>query len=143
MSWSYKITFLYIGFVLMMLGFVYAATQQHFDLVTEDYYAQELVYEQRIQQIRNAKALAQPLHILVAKEKGLLFVNFPPQQGIQGTLTFYRPDEANVDQVVEIELNDQNQQVIPIAALKRGLWRLQIAWKAEGKSFFQEEIMIR
>lgn len=142
MSWSYKITFLYLGFVLMILGFVYAATQQHHDLVTEDYYAQELAYETRIQQIKRANALEQPFQLKVDKGTQTLTLRFPNQSGLNGTIKLYRPDEAAVDEAHAIAVNPTFEQSLPTQHLKKGLWRVQVEWKAEGKSYYQEDVIV-
>ena len=61
MSWGWKITILYLGFVGMILTFVIASTQQDFHLVSEDYYAEEIAYQTRIDQTAAAQSLRDPL----------------------------------------------------------------------------------
>jgi hypothetical protein len=54
LSWGYKIMFVYIAFVAGMGFLVFKASSQKFDLVTKDYYDQELKYQQVIDQAANS-----------------------------------------------------------------------------------------
>jgi len=57
-SWGYKIVIGYLAFVLGILFLVYKANQQKFDLVTEDYYGEELKYQNIIDQKSNVTELS-------------------------------------------------------------------------------------
>jgi len=53
MSWGKKITILYIGFVLLIVSMVTISASHKIELVSKDYYAQELDYQQKINAIRS------------------------------------------------------------------------------------------
>ena len=63
LSWGYKITLVYIAFVAGMGFLVFKASSQKFDLVTKDYYEQELKYQQVIDQAANSSRLSEPVTI--------------------------------------------------------------------------------
>ena len=48
MNWGYKILFVYIAFIAGILLMVFKSSTQKRDLVTADYYAKELKYQERI-----------------------------------------------------------------------------------------------
>ena len=47
-SWGIKITMLYMAFVVLIVTMVVASSHQHFDLVSDKYYADEIVYQKTI-----------------------------------------------------------------------------------------------
>ena len=57
LSWGYKIAFVYIIFVAGIGFLVFKASSQKFDLVTKDYYDQELKYQEVIDQAANTAML--------------------------------------------------------------------------------------
>ena len=58
-SWGYKIFFAYTAFAAGILFLAYKASQQNFDLVTENYYEQELKYQDVIDQKSNVALLSE------------------------------------------------------------------------------------
>ena len=55
---GHAITIVFISFTVYILSFVYRSFTNEVDLVAEDYYAQEIAYQDRIDHIANAKHLA-------------------------------------------------------------------------------------
>ena len=56
-NWGTGITIFFLSFVVFMLFMAYKCFQTDFDLVTEDYYAKELVYQETIKKLNNEKNL--------------------------------------------------------------------------------------
>ena len=90
MNWGLRIIILYSGFVIFMLGLVYKCTQQKFDLVAKDYYAQELAYQKVIDGSHNNALLQTPVKI--EQQAAGILVQLPASQaGFQhGKIFFYR-----------------------------------------------------
>ena len=59
-SWGHKILFTYLAFVAGMMGMVYFTTQQNRDLVSDNYYADELAFQKIIDESANTAALQSP-----------------------------------------------------------------------------------
>ena len=58
MNWGYKILTVYIIFIAGILLLVFKSSTQNQDLVTKDYYEQELKYQQVIDATERANALS-------------------------------------------------------------------------------------
>ena len=58
MNWGYKILLVYAVFIAGILFLVYKASSQKMDLVTPDYYEQELKYQSQINATERANALS-------------------------------------------------------------------------------------
>ncbi|MDZ7847906.1 MAG: FixH family protein [Owenweeksia sp.] len=57
LNWGTGIAIVLILFAISMGYAVYKAVQQNYDLVTTDYYAEELAYQEKIDQKKNGLAL--------------------------------------------------------------------------------------
>lgn len=54
MNWGYRLTILFSAFAVMMITLVYKATHTRYELVSKDYYAEELRYQEKIDGMNNA-----------------------------------------------------------------------------------------
>lgn len=130
---------LYSGFVVMMLTLVFGASSQDFHLVTENYYAEELDYQEKIYATQNAKALEVPLLIEKQMADKEIFLSFPiSQTDIVGEVSFYKPDNANHDKTVVLKPMS-GQQTLSLAGMPHGRWTMKVQWESGGKMFYQEE----
>ncbi|MEM6804811.1 MAG: FixH family protein [Bacteroidota bacterium] len=137
MSWGNKIAVFYTIFAISMLSAVIFASMQTFHLVSEDYYQEEIAYQNRIQQIKNTEALEEELSWDYREGKELI-IHFPKSfSSIEGSIHFYRPSDASMDQYIPIQLKE-NRQLIPTSKLSSGNWKVQVQWAQNGKSFYKE-----
>ncbi len=124
---------------MLILALVFGAASQDFQLVTEDYYAEELDYQEIIVASQNAKALEPPLQIdqdLMDKVIGLTFPLDQPD--VVGEVNFYKPDNAKEDRVVVLKPVEGKQE-LSLAGMRNGRWTMKIRWESGGKTFYQEE----
>ena len=56
MNWGYKILLVYLIFILGILFMVFKSSTQKTDLVTTDYYAKELKYQEKIDEMKQVVA---------------------------------------------------------------------------------------
>lgn len=142
MSWSYKILFLYLSFVgLIMTMVVTAMRQKDIFLVEKEYYKEEINYQTKLDQMKAGAALSSPLHI---SNKGrAIHINYPQEAWpSSGTVWLFRPANANEDIKVEAKANEAGQQVIDGLQLKSGLYRVKVSWQAGGRQLFSEETVV-
>ena len=137
MSWKYNIAFLYPSFVAVILSGVIGSTYKNFDLVRPDYYEAEVRYTERMHAIQNTTDLNEKPKIV--QEQDRVRIAFPSGAQIQeGTILLYRPSDANQDQRFPLVLTDA-VQVIPTQTLSAGNWRIQLNYRAGGKTYYQEK----
>ena len=144
MNWGWKIVVVYSAFVVMTLAMVFFFMRQQVDLVADDYYKQEIEYQGQIDKIANAQALKEPLELIQSMENRSIVLNFPNghlTKGIEGTIYFYRPANAAEDKEFDINPLESGEQLISVASLSKGLWKIKISWTADGKSFYDEKIV--
>jgi hypothetical protein len=98
------------------------------DLVTEDYYKQELEFQKNIDKEQNAKTLN--TDITWKKTNEGILLTFPETlkaQDISGKVFLYRPSNKSFDFEMEISLSDYNL-LIPDKRLLDGRWNSTIDW---------------
>jgi hypothetical protein len=136
-SWGTGIWAVYGLFVLMMLAMVGMSIIQKIDLVSDDYYEQELRYQGRINKIAHAKQLANPLKWEVA-ENGIK-IQYPSDiKGVSGTINFYCPSDNRKDFKVKIQPDPSGIQLIPMQKIPAGRYQIQIDWQANGVEYWNE-----
>jgi len=144
MSWGWKIVIVYSLFVAMTLGMVFYFIGDKVDLVAEDYYKQEIEYQDQIDKISNAKSLKQSIGFEFSSAQRTVTINFPEDQlqgGLEGSVQFYRPSDSSLDKKFEINPNEAGEQIIAIASLHKGLWKVKISWTASGKDYYDEKVI--
>jgi hypothetical protein len=141
-SWGYKITAVYLVFVAGILFLVFKANQQKFDLVTEDYYGEELKYQNVIDQKSNVSALSAAPSIRHSVDH--ISIQFPQEfqgKALTGEVYLYRPSDASKDIKKVFTVNGTDLQIALPAALS-GTYELKLSWNVNGKSFYNEQKII-
>ena len=144
-NWGTGIVLAFIGFMCFIMYFVVKVNtdkKYDHDLVTEDYYKEELEYQNDINKETNAKILSENIR-LINTEDGLL-IAFPETftiNNISGKVFLYRPSNKQLDFEMPISLSDHNL-LIPDKRLLDGRWNIKVDWQYNGKSYLYKEEII-
>jgi hypothetical protein len=142
MNWGYKITFLYLGFVALIATLIVLSMRQRVDLVADDYYEQELQYQNRIDAINRTSALKESLTWQV--DSTVLHLQFPKDlrgRSVSGSIFFFRPSDARLDRTEEIGSMASDNCSVPLDGLHSGMYRMQITWKAGTEQYYNEGVI--
>ena len=143
LNWGHGIVGAFIFFMACIVYLVVGCFGTNVDLVTKDYYQQELVYQETIDATKNMKSLVQQPTLMVTT-KGLLIelpVFFKGKE-LSGAYRFYRPNDKSRDFELPIGPDEEMKQLIPFEMLGSGKWRVKMKVEQDGKSFAKEEIVI-
>ena len=144
MNWGLRIILLYTAFVGGMLFLVYKCTQQSVDLVSTDYYAQELKFQDKIDRLNNSEKLDVKLAVVYSSEHSNIQIVFPESStpnNTTGEIVLFRPDNSKLDFKIPIDITDGVQN-IPTQKLSKGLWRVKSSWSTNDTPYYQEEKII-
>ena len=143
LNWGTGIALVYTLFAVATTGFVTFAMNRRVDLVSDDYYAQALHLDERMQAERNTQALAPAPHV-TRPDPGTIVLSLPRAHAgsASGTITWYRPSDSGADRVETLAVDADGRQQVSLAALARGRWLLQVRWSAEGRAYYFEEPVI-
>ena len=140
--WPWGITIVFSLFVLVMLSVLLISTTLNNDLVTENYYQQEIGYQQHIDQINRTKQLVSKLKFITDDPQTLL-LQFPKLgNSISGTILFFRPDDRKKDFKTAIKINSEARQIIYLKNLIKGNWKVKVFWTAARQDYFDETSLI-
>ena len=138
--WGLGVMASYLLFASGTIGFVAFAMSVPVDLVSADYYERSLRQDVRAEATRNADALGTGVAIALDDDRDVLRLSLPAAHAATatGVVTWYRPSNSRADLVVPLQLSPAGSQDLPTRALARGHWIVQLAWDAEGRSFYRE-----
>ncbi|BAV09230.1 FixH protein [Filimonas lacunae] len=139
MSWGNRLILVFVAFAALIGTLVYKAVHTRFDLVSADYYKQELSYQQRINGIKNAGVLG-----VLAVEQNNTSVTIVMPDALKGAMVegeawFYRKSNADADCKVPLQINEAGEQVVNKRLLKPGPYLLKMDMKANGTNYYVEK----
>lgn len=141
-NWGTGIVLAFIGFISFIMYFIITMNvdkKYDHDLVTEDYYAEELAYQEDIDKLKNSNELTENVSFKKSDE-GLL-ISFPKNidfNKISGKVFLYRPSNKHLDFDTAISLS-KPYLLIPDKRLVDGRWNIKIDWQYKGKSYLLKE----
>lgn len=142
-SWGIKIAATYIIFVTGVIIMVLIFMNQDVHLVTDNYYAKDLEYQEQIDKIDRTGLLKEQLEI-VNLQSVIKFV-FPSEFSsaiISGRIDFYRPSDQSQDFSVEITTDSLLTQMISTGKMMKGVWKVKVDWSANGNKYYNEKILM-
>lgn len=141
-NWGTSIVLVFIGFISFILYFVVRMNTEkkyEHDLVTKDYYKQELAFQQEIDAEKNAKDLT--TNIMVKKTDKGLVIFFPQDKNykqISGIISLYRPSNEKLDFKIPISLS-RSEFLIKDENMIEGRWNISIDWKYNNTAYLYKK----
>jgi hypothetical protein len=142
MNWGHKILFVYLAFVVGIMLLVFKSSTQKIDLVTPDYYAKELKYQDRIDAEKRTNALSTRVSYQVVNQQ--MIITFPKEfssKSINGTVLLYCPSDDKKD-VEQTFATSNGSFTMPIPVNNKGSHEVQINWLADGNSYYYKNKLI-
>ncbi|WP_034043932.1 FixH family protein [Wocania ichthyoenteri] len=144
-NWGTGIVLAFIGFISFIMYFIITMntdSKYDHDLVTEDYYKQELEFQNDIDKQKNGNALKTNIDWKKTNEGiVILFPEALKTENITGKVFLYRPSNKQFDFDITISLSNHNL-LIPDKRLLGGRWNIIVDWQYKGKSYlYKKEIV--
>ncbi|MBT8258248.1 MAG: FixH family protein [Bacteroidia bacterium] len=144
-NWGVGIVIAFVLFIAFIMYFVIRMNTDEkleHDLVTDEYYQEELKYQESIDKEENSKELK--TNISWSKTKEGLSIIFPAEldyKEIKGKVFLYRPSNKQLDIEVPISLSN-HYLLIPDDSLLDGRWNIHVDWQYKNTPYlFKEEIV--
>lgn len=137
MDWGKGIILTLVAFGILILSMVTICVRQDdIHLVTQNYYEEEIKYQDQIQKMINASQLD---HEVLIYDNQMKIVDLHLPVGSKGTLHFFRPSDARLDQKIEFDISDESVNSVDVKSLKPGYWRVKLTWVENGTAYYQEK----
>ena len=141
-NWGWAIVIAMGAFMIFILQFLYrsiADESLEHHLVSEDYYKDELYYQQEIDKLNNASKLVKD--VTAERTEGGLLITFPNDlelSKITGTVRLLRNSEKKLDFKKNISLTG-NSMLINDDRLINGRWNIKVEWKLNDIEYMFKE----
>lgn len=137
-SWGHGIVVAlasFIAFILFMI-LIFPEGQQNSELVSDDYYQDELSYQTVIDSKKNADLLVEKpsFQQSPAGIKILFPETLTPENG-KVNFELYRTDDSNLDVKKELSLDAAHAILIPAKVISKGSYTLKIKWQQDKKPY--------
>ncbi|MCB9224763.1 MAG: FixH family protein [Crocinitomicaceae bacterium] len=139
MNWGKGIAIVIVMFMLYIASFVYRAFQRDADLVTEDYYEQEVNYDQQKIDKQNYQEINGD--VTITKNEDGIYLQFPEEvdPSVSGKINFYRPDSKKFDREFELSLDQNRQQILDYDQFYEGNYEVTVQWDGNAKHYIYQE----
>ena len=137
-GWGWKIMILYSGFVAMIVALVMASSHQKVDLVSKDYYKDEIGYQKILDASKNQAELAGAL-VIHAGNSGLV-IEFPGEfsnKPLTGNVNLYSASHEEWDRNFPIQTSS-GTLTIPRSGLQHTMYTIKVTYTVDGKSYYSE-----
>jgi len=130
---------LFITFILYFVFKVQSDSQYDNELVVEEYYKQELKFENQMKKEQNASDMTDKIIINTSAEG--ITITFPSDLDLTkviGKVSLYRPSNQKLDFEVPISLSGPHL-LIPKSNLVDGRWDISLDWTYDGREFLNKK----
>ncbi|HEX7653453.1 MAG TPA: FixH family protein [Verrucomicrobiae bacterium] len=140
--WPLGIVLVFIVFISGMTTAVVIACTHRDHLVSENYYEQELRYDEQ----RTAAFNGQQSGATLVWESGHLKFQLPTAQGstpgaepATGVIKYYRPSAAAMDHPAIFAPGTDGSQILEVKTLAAGPWVVTVQWTLAGTNYLLEQ----
>ena len=137
-GWGWKIGVLYGGFVALILTLVIGSSRHSSELVSEDYYGDELAYQKVIDASKNQSGLSHPME--VHADANSVVIDLPEEfrnKEVYGSVQFYSPVNSKWDRNFKID-KEVNSIYINRSKLQNTRYVLKVSCRVDGRDYYQE-----
>lgn len=143
--WPYAIITAIGLFVCGVVTLVVVASSDRTELVSKDYYEQEIRYQARVDQIRRTEPLADQIGVDFDKGTRQVRIRLPREHaaiGATGRVQFYRPSQSTDDHSYAISVDGEGRQSLSGTELAGGLWKVRLGWTAGGLDYYADRELV-
>lgn len=139
-SWGTGILITILLFMAASISMTVYFMNQDVQLVTDDYYEQEIKYQQQIDRMERTDKLEE--NITINFNGSAVAIIFPKEflsNNLSGELHFYRPSDSGKDFKLPLQLNSEGEHIIPVSGFQKGFWRLKLNWVMDSNEYYSEK----
>jgi nitrogen fixation protein FixH len=143
--WPVAIIVTFALFFAGTVGLVVMACSQKVDLVSADYYEQELKFQGRIDRAERTRSAATQATVAIEAASQCITVSLPASQAgheAHGRIELYRPSAAGLDRAIDLAPDSNGVQRLGTAGMLPGLWKVRVSWTVENQDYFIDQKVV-
>jgi FixH protein len=140
MNWGQKLIIVFIVFAGGMIYLAYRCMHVNTELVSKEYYKDELKYQDIIDGTKTANALIGRVEL--NQQGAVITVQLPAEmrhETVSGNIWFYCAADANRDRHIPLATNEEALQQIDKNVLLPGVYIVKFDWTSNNKHYHTEQ----
>lgn len=138
-NWGHKLTIGFTAFAGMIIYMVVQSMNTKYELVSTEYYKDELQYQQVIDGTNRANQLSSKATVTQQNEE--LLIQLPAemqQKTVTGSLWFYNATDSKKDKKLALQVNNHAAQVLDSRLFIPGNYTAKLSWASNGQTYYTE-----
>ena len=143
--WPISIICFFTVAIIGCVSFVVFCSLHPADLISANYYEDEVKYQGQIDRLRHTQERASAASVQYDKQTRSITVSVPVEvtsTSPLGQIQLYRPSALNQERTIKLELTAQGLQTIDAAQLLPGLWKVRVSWTVADRQFFMDQKVV-
>lgn len=143
--WPYGIIAAFVIFASGTISLVVIASSARSELVSRDYYEQELRYQSRLDQLRRTQFWSNRISAAYDASGRRVKISVPKEHaaiGLTGSIELYRPSAANADATQALSPDREGIQWLDATPLSPGLWKVRLQWKVGTEDYYADRSLV-
>ena len=137
MNWGKWIVLSFVLFAIFIGVLATICIRQDVNLVSKNYYQEELAFQKQIDRMENTDLLAdKPIIALKGSRLEIAYGQFRNIE--KGELKLFRPSDVRLDKQVVRLTSEDSVQGFDISTLPKGMYYARMKWSMKGKEYFLE-----
>jgi len=143
--WPLGIVLAYVLFASGLAVMVFIACSHKTELVSANYYEQEVKYQIRLDQLNRTAQFGEQVKVAFDNAAKRISISLPPghaNSATSGSVQLYRPSAAGLDRELKLELDGNASQSLDATTLQPGLWKVRIYWTFGQQDYFADKSIV-
>lgn len=143
--WPYGIVCFFALALTFIISFIVWCCHQREDLVANNYYDDEIRYQQEIDRFKRTEPIASQIEVAYDAREHNIVIKVPSlsSQPPVGQIHLYRPADERLDQQLSLTPDDKGIQHLNAKTLAPGLWKVRLEWSVNGQDYlFDRSVVI-
>jgi YD repeat-containing protein len=142
--WPVSIIGFFVVAVAFLATFIAWASRQREDLVADNYYDDEVRYQQRLDGLNRTLPLQSQIAVSYDAAGQSIRINLPAAQApvAAGRVHLYRPSDERLDRELPLALTVGGEQRLDARSLQNGLWKVRVEWTANDRNYYYDQSVI-
>ncbi|MEZ4909746.1 MAG: FixH family protein [Saprospiraceae bacterium] len=142
-NWPVALVLFFVLFIGTLVFILIKSRQYDHSLVIDDYYNQDIHYQEHYDKVKNMTNLTENVKISHDNANHELSIIFPSGNDKHGDIILYNPLSKHLDKKYSFDIQGDSIYKIPTDNLKTGRWKIKLDWKQNSQNYyFEEEIVL-
>ena len=143
--WPLAIAATLLLFMAGTCALVVLACSHKVELVSANYYDQEIRYQDQIDRGDHTRQYAAGARIAYDAPANRITIALPSDQAgpaASGRIELYRPAASGLDRQARLDTNAGGVQSLDAAGMQPGLWKVRVYWTVDHRDYFLEQKVV-